>query len=1812
MLLRISSLYCILVLFFVFSSVFGFHVYSAGGGRDSSKDFNTLVGAGNNTPMGIWSDGTTMWVSDWDDNKLYAYTMSTKARDSSKDFNTLSGAGNRNPRGIWSDGTTMWVADSVDNRIYAYTMATKARDSSKDFTTLSAAGNTFSLGIWSDGTTMWVADYTDYKLYAYNLSTKARDSSKDFTTLSAAGNRNPRGIWSDGTTMWVADNQDYKLYAYNLSTKARDSSKDFTTLSAAGNTTPLGIWSDGTTMWVADWSDDKLYAYNGFCIAASVPSAPAVSSSNNSCTVSASDPDKSSHTYQYRKGTSGSWQSGGTFTGLANTTAYSFYARRKGNSPGYCSSYSSASSSVSCTPKVVKGSWRVASYIWNERLNLWGRTSCLLPVTIPTASGQTTVVNSETACRNNVAGSEKLSHVLYYHEVDPSGGTEYGKLIGSAWSSVFGAISFDVSGFPNTACYGLTGANRQARIKKSGNSVVLTGCAYSPLLKEYILFNKAGATGTPAGWDGVDVTVEEDSSANVCGTDRSKDVDCFVKVPYLKLHGCAWSSKNGYWAFGPNTGSFDGKDNCLPSGHQYTLDSSGVGNIADDPILINSSKSSVNIGQLVRYTFSCKSGYSSPVRIEILNDSGDVVRTILNPSSPYSHVALSSVARIRLVCADSRSIFPTVQKFDGGGVTTDSIIVSSFKVTPSVVTDGGFVTVDWEVSNRGAFGVNNARCSVVNALTGAVKKWFSVDSLSVSGSLETVVVRDTVFHLQCFYDVSSGGKVVKNETGVYETAVKVLPRASIERYVSGSVGLPAFQLSGDDITMSVPSGAYEVYVYALDSDEFVGESTLHTVAIDRSEARSGSGETDTQLKNRLFGDSLDSGVSTVFTSNNSVSFKKNAFSDKVLVAEARTFDGRWSGKAVYVPVPATGAACNNTVRNGCIVGTANDAAVADTGTYYRWRCDGTGGEVNSVICQIPKPNPVVGVCDETVRNGCSYGTYSVLTGDTSYYKWRCDGLNGGANSRTCKILKSSFVVGVCDETVRNGCSTGTANDAVEPDDTDTYKWRCDGSGGGGNSRTCSVLKSKVVVGSCNNTKRNGCSTGTANDVAVTDTSTHYRWRCDGIVGGANSVACRSAKPSTCTDGQTSPKLVTATGSFSFSVPCNITSLAVELVGAGGKGGNGGSSGGWAGGNGSAGGDTTFGTLTAKGGGGGGGGGYASNGGSGAGQGGGGGGGNGSGGSGSDGGGRGGNTASSGSSGTGAGGGGGGGGKGGTGGNGKGNGGAGSSGYNLGGGGGSGQASASGGNVNTSGGVANGASYAQSAGGDGFSGSKNVSGLSNYGKGKGGSSGPFSGQYAGGGGGGGGAYVKKNSYTVTPGQTISGSVGTAGGSGAQNGAARLTWAVPVINGSCDTLVQNSCTAGTFEDISDTGTHYQWRCKGLNGGTTDSSCSISKSSVIVGACDNTVRNGCSAGSADDAAEPDDTNNYKWRCAGGNGGIDSVTCSILKSSYSVGDCNNTIRNGCNGGTVNDAVEPDDTDTYKWRCDGSGGGANSGTCSIPKSSVVAGKCATLTAGTVPSSANACAAGVYNDGAVTDLYRYYKWRCDGTGGAPNSPNPPCQVEKHFDFATLVAAGNSAPRGLWSNGTTMWVVDSSDDKIYAYIMSTKARDSSKDFNTLSAAGNNNPYGLWSDGTTMWVSDISDKRLYAYKMSDKSRDSSKDFVLVSNNSPRGIWSDGTTMWVANYQQSIYAYTVSTKARDTSKEFSLASGNTRPRGLWSDSTTMWVVDYLGNKLYAYVMSTKARDSSKDITFSTGRNPHGVWSDSTKVWRSGVPAQLYAFDL
>ena len=175
----------------------------------SSKEFD--LHADNGDVNGLWSDGTTMWVTDSVDYKLYAYNLSDGSRDSAKDYTSLDSA-NTTPIGIWSDGTTMWVVDGDDDKLYAYhSMSPGAK-----LTTLAVAPTTATLylgayaGSWyykantgpdsscsstaQTGTTLSLSGLSGGTTYTYTAYDKSGCGSADeiasvtFTTTISVGN----------------------------------------------------------------------------------------------------------------------------------------------------------------------------------------------------------------------------------------------------------------------------------------------------------------------------------------------------------------------------------------------------------------------------------------------------------------------------------------------------------------------------------------------------------------------------------------------------------------------------------------------------------------------------------------------------------------------------------------------------------------------------------------------------------------------------------------------------------------------------------------------------------------------------------------------------------------------------------------------------------------------------------------------------------------------------------------------------------------------------------------------------------------------------------------------------------------------------------------------------------------------------------------------------------------------------------------------------------------------------------------------------------------------------------------------------------------------------------------------------------------------------------------------------------------------------------------------------------------------------------------------------------------------------------------
>ena len=135
----------------------------------------------NGAARGIWADadGQRLWVLDDHANAIFVYDLASGdllaeyALDDDND----------SPHGLWSDGVTIWVSNHDPRRLFAYRLpAPEERDEAteedapslervhdEEFTELSTANNNSPRGLWSDGEVMYVVDEGDDKVYSYNM-----------------------------------------------------------------------------------------------------------------------------------------------------------------------------------------------------------------------------------------------------------------------------------------------------------------------------------------------------------------------------------------------------------------------------------------------------------------------------------------------------------------------------------------------------------------------------------------------------------------------------------------------------------------------------------------------------------------------------------------------------------------------------------------------------------------------------------------------------------------------------------------------------------------------------------------------------------------------------------------------------------------------------------------------------------------------------------------------------------------------------------------------------------------------------------------------------------------------------------------------------------------------------------------------------------------------------------------------------------------------------------------------------------------------------------------------------------------------------------------------------------------------------------------------------------------------------------------------------------------------------------------------------------------------------------------------------------
>ncbi|MGD0275413.1 MAG: carboxypeptidase regulatory-like domain-containing protein [Syntrophales bacterium] len=182
-----------------------------------------------NSPQGITMDGTNLYITDTVNNTIRQIVISTGAvttlAGTAGSSGSTDGAGSaalfNSPQGITTDGTNLYVADTINNTIRQIvistgavtTLAGTAGSSGSADGIGSAARFSSPQGITTDGTNLYVADASNNTIRKIVISTGAvttlagaagSSGSIDGTGAAALFN-SPQGITTDGTNLYVAD-----------------------------------------------------------------------------------------------------------------------------------------------------------------------------------------------------------------------------------------------------------------------------------------------------------------------------------------------------------------------------------------------------------------------------------------------------------------------------------------------------------------------------------------------------------------------------------------------------------------------------------------------------------------------------------------------------------------------------------------------------------------------------------------------------------------------------------------------------------------------------------------------------------------------------------------------------------------------------------------------------------------------------------------------------------------------------------------------------------------------------------------------------------------------------------------------------------------------------------------------------------------------------------------------------------------------------------------------------------------------------------------------------------------------------------------------------------------------------------------------------------------------------------------------------------------------------------------------------------------------------------------------------------------------
>jgi sugar lactone lactonase YvrE len=271
-----------------------------------------------NAPYGAYTNGTKLYIADFSHSRIVGWNTFPTVNAQVADFalgqpSTNTGIANNGglsatsmqfPSSVFSDGTKLFVSDNNNNRVLVWNALPNSSGQAADFALgqPDLASNTANNGGLSGstlsgpheisilGTKLFMADQSNHRVLVWNSIPSSNGTSADFALgqpnltsntsnnggISSSSLNQPWGIFSDGSNLYVSDTYNHRILVWNSAPTSTSSlpisvlgQPNFNSnlsnnpdISRAYQSNPSGVFSDGTRLFVADTNYNRVLVWN--------------------------------------------------------------------------------------------------------------------------------------------------------------------------------------------------------------------------------------------------------------------------------------------------------------------------------------------------------------------------------------------------------------------------------------------------------------------------------------------------------------------------------------------------------------------------------------------------------------------------------------------------------------------------------------------------------------------------------------------------------------------------------------------------------------------------------------------------------------------------------------------------------------------------------------------------------------------------------------------------------------------------------------------------------------------------------------------------------------------------------------------------------------------------------------------------------------------------------------------------------------------------------------------------------------------------------------------------------------------------------------------------------------------------------------------------------------------------------------------------------------------------------------------------------------------------------------------------------------